>query len=93
MGAGQGARTQHPTLLPPVSPHGFMVFHDDSELSTRVQGSSLQVPLEALEGRRGEPGSAPSWDHDAHTGIDRLRHHHGLEEENQNARPASPSRC
>lgn len=67
-----------------------MVFHDDSELGAGVQGSSLQVPLEALEGRRGEPGSAPGQSRDAHAGID--RHRRGLSEENQSARPASPSR-
>lgn len=60
VGAGQGARARHPTPPLPVSPHGLMVFHDDGELGARVQGSSLQVPLEALEGRGGEPGSAPT---------------------------------
>lgn len=45
-------------LFLPVSPHGLVVFHDDAELGPRVQCRALQVPFEALQGRRGERASA-----------------------------------
>lgn len=53
------AQIQQLLLLSPVSPHGLMVLHNNSEFSAGVQGSSLQVPLEALEEWREEPASAP----------------------------------
>lgn len=46
-----------PVLFLPVSPHGLVVFHHDAELGPRVQRRALQVPFEALQGRRGERAS------------------------------------
>lgn len=53
-----GCRGLAPVLFLPVSPHGLVVFHDDAELGPRVQCRALQVPFEALQGRRGERASA-----------------------------------